>query len=54
MTHTIPPSNFGFVGRVWPALLNDCVQAERNALNNPVVTCFYARRVLERLVKHIW
>lgn len=54
MTSAIPQTNFGFVGRVWPALLNDCRQAEHNALSNPVVSCFYSRRVLERVVRHIW
>lgn len=54
MTTTIPQTNFGFVGRVWPSLLNDCREAERNTLSNPVVSCFYSRRVLERVVRHIW
>lgn len=54
MTSSIPQTNFGFVGRVWPSLLNDCRQAERNALSNPVVSCFFSRRVLERVVRHIW
>ncbi|MCT1415168.1 DEAD/DEAH box helicase family protein [Corynebacterium sanguinis] len=54
MTSAIPQTNFGFVGRVWPALLNDCRQAERNTLSNPVVSCFYSRRVLERVIRHIW
>ena len=54
MTPPISQTNFGFVGRVWPALLNDCRQAERSALSNPVVSCFYSRRVLERVVRHIW
>ena len=54
MTSAIPQTNFGFVGRVWPALLNDCREAERNALSNPVVSCFYSRRVLERVIRHIW
>jgi len=54
MTAPMPQTNFGFVGRVWPALLNDCREAERNALSHPVVSCFYSRRVLERVVRHIW
>ncbi|WP_286955167.1 MULTISPECIES: DEAD/DEAH box helicase family protein [Corynebacterium] len=54
MTTAIPQSNFAFVGRVWPGLLNDCVQAERNALSNPVASCFFSRRVLERIIRHIW
>lgn len=54
MTQAIPQTNFGFMGRVWPALLSDTRQAERQALSNPVVACFYSRRVLERVVKHIW
>lgn len=54
MTTPIPQTNFGFVGRVWPALLNDCRQAERNAQSNPVASCFFSRRVLERVVRHIW
>lgn len=54
MTTPFPQTNFGFVGRVWPALLNDCRQAERNAQANPVASCFFSRRVLERVVRHIW
>ena len=46
MTTPMLQTNFGFVGRVWPALLNDCREAERNALSHPVVSCFYSRRVL--------
>ncbi|GAB3691008.1 DEAD/DEAH box helicase family protein [Corynebacterium nasicanis] len=48
------PSNFAFIGRVWPALLRDCLQAERTALSDPKVSCFLSRHVLERLVRHIW
>lgn len=48
------PSNFHFIGRVWPALLNDCLQAERSALSDPRVSCFRSRHVLEKLVRHIW
>lgn len=48
------PSNFAFLGRVWPALLRDCVQAERTALSDPKVSCFLSRHVLERLVHHLW
>lgn len=47
-------SNFAFLGRVWPALLRDCIQAERTALSDPKVSCFLSRHVLERLVHHIW
>lgn len=54
MTTAVPQTNFAFVGRVWPALLFDCLEAERNALSNPVASCFFARRVLERVVRHIW
>ncbi|WP_080792404.1 DEAD/DEAH box helicase family protein [Corynebacterium pacaense] len=53
MTTATPQTNFAFVGRVWPALLYDCREAERNALSNPVASCFFSRRVLERVVRHI-
>lgn len=48
------PSNFSFIGRVWPALLNDCLQAERSAHSDPRVACFRSRHVLERIVRHVW
>lgn len=51
---TPAPSNFSFIGKVWPALLNDCLQAERSALSDPRVASFRARHVLERIVRHIW
>lgn len=50
----IAPSNFGFVGRVWPALLVECRGVERDVRANPTASVMGARRVMERLVHHIW
>lgn len=46
-------SNFNFVAAVWPSLLNDCRQIERNARTNPRGSAFQARFVLEQIVRHI-
>ncbi|EGT5613610.1 hypothetical protein [Corynebacterium striatum] len=46
-------SNFGFVGVVWPNLLNDCRLVERSALTNPCGSLFQARFVLESVVGHV-
>lgn len=46
-------SNFGFVGRVWPALLIECRQAEAAAVTNPRGSAFQSRRILEQVVRHI-
>lgn len=46
-------SNFGFVGVVWPNLLNDCRLVERSALTSPRGSLFQARFVLESVVGHV-
>lgn len=47
------PTNFGFIGRIWPELLIHCRDAEQAAVSNPRVAGIEARFVLERLVDHI-
>ena len=47
-------SNFGFVRYVWPAAYEECLKVERFVDADPVISCFYARKVLERVVNHIW
>ncbi|QPK79095.1 DEAD/DEAH box helicase family protein [Corynebacterium lizhenjunii] len=47
-------SNFSFLHYVWPVALRECVQAERGVDAAPVVSCILARKVLERVVHHIW
>lgn len=48
------PTNFAFVGVVWPSLLIECRRAEQSALSDPRASGFQARRVLEQVVKHIY
>lgn len=50
---TPQPSNFAFIGRVWPELLIHCRNAEQSAVSNPRVAGIEARFTLERLVDHI-
>lgn len=47
------PSNFGFVGAVFPALLMDCRHAEEAAASNPRAATIQARFVAEQVVRHI-
>ena len=47
-------SNFGFVRYVWPTAYEECLKVERFVDADPVISCFYARKVLERVVNHIW
>ena len=47
------PTNFGFIGQIWPELLIHCRDAEQAAVSNPRVAGIEARFVLERLVDHI-
>ncbi|WP_257159141.1 DEAD/DEAH box helicase family protein [Corynebacterium cystitidis] len=54
MVQAPPPSNFAFVMPVWPALGQDAIRAERMALRQPDVTGMLARRIVEKVVKHIW
>lgn len=46
-------SNFGFVRYVWPTAYEECLKVERFVDADPVISCFYARKVLERVVNHI-
>ena len=50
----IRSSNFGFVRYVWPTAYEECLKVERFVDVDPVISCFYARKVLERVVNHIW
>lgn len=55
MTPASPtPTNFAFVGMVWPSLLIECRRAEQSALSDPRSSGFQSRRVLEQVVKHIY
>ena len=47
-------SNFSFVRYVWPTAYEECLKVERFVDADPVISCFYARKVLERVVSHIW
>ena len=47
-------TNFGFVRYVWPTAYEECLKVERFVDADPVISCFYARKVLERVVNHIW
>lgn len=47
------PTNFAFVGRVWPELLIHCRNVEQSAVSNPRAAGVEARFTLERLVDHI-
>ncbi|MFS0468053.1 hypothetical protein ACL1CA_04550 [Corynebacterium striatum] len=39
---------------VWPTAYEECLKVERFVDADPVISCFYARKVLERVVNHIW
>lgn len=47
------PTNFAFVGRVWPELLIHCRNVEQSAVSSPRAAGVEARFVLERLVDHV-
>lgn len=47
------PSNFGFVGAVFPALLMDCRHVEEAAVSNPRAAAVQTRFVAEQVVRHI-
>ena len=46
-------SNFGFVRYVWPTAYEECLKVERFVDADPVISCFYARKVLELSLIHI-
>src|SRR6185437_16810582 len=46
--------NFDFVGAALPVVHDDCAKAESYLSNDPRSACFYSRRAVERLVKHLF
>lgn len=47
-------SNFAFLQSEWPDLHDECRRAERLAVADPRVSCFYARRALELAVNWLY
>ncbi|MEU3018027.1 DEAD/DEAH box helicase family protein [Nocardiopsis sp. NPDC007018] len=47
-------SNFDFLRAEWPDLHNEAIRAERLAVADPRVSCFYARRTLELAVNWLY
>ncbi len=47
-------SNFAFMEPEWPELFEEAVRAERAAVGDPRVSCFYARRALELAVEWLY
>ncbi len=47
-------SNFAFLQTEWPELHNEAIRAERLAVADPRVSCFYARRTLELAVNWLY
>lgn len=47
-------SNFVFVSRTLPGLYADCAKAESYVISDPRSACFYARRVVELIVGHLY
>ena len=47
-------SNFDFAKSVLPALHADCVRAESYLSSDPAAACFYSRRAIEQLVRHLY
>lgn len=47
-------SNFAFLQHEWPDLHDECRRAERLAVADPRVSCFYARRALELTVNWLY
>jgi type I restriction enzyme, R subunit len=46
--------NFDFVGAALPVVHDDCAKAESYLSTDPRSACFYSRRAIERLVKHLF
>ncbi|MEV5721466.1 DEAD/DEAH box helicase family protein [Amycolatopsis mediterranei] len=46
--------NFDFVRTALPVVQDDCSKAESYLATDPRSACFYSRRVVERLVKHLF
>ncbi|RKT78670.1 type I restriction enzyme R subunit [Terracoccus luteus] len=47
-------TNFDFIGTEWPEIHADCVRAEGYGRTDPRSSVFYARRVVEQIVRHIY
>ncbi|KNX38272.1 DEAD/DEAH box helicase family protein [Luteipulveratus halotolerans] len=47
-------SNFAFVRSTLPELYDDCARAESYVTTDPVSACFWSRRAVEHLVKHLY
>ena len=47
-------TNFGFVRPTLPALHADCAKAESYLSSDPRSACFYSRRAVEGLVRHLY
>ncbi len=47
-------SNFGFLSAEWPEVYADCERAESYLTSDPRAACFYSRRSIEVLVKHLY
>ena len=47
-------SNFDFVKKTLPAIYADCRRAESYLSSDPAAACFYSRRAIEQLVRHLY
>lgn len=47
-------SNFDFLRAEWPDLFAEAIRAERSAVGDPRVSCFFARRTLELAVEWLF
>lgn len=47
-------SNFDFVRTTLPSLHDDCARAEAALASDPRTACFYSRRVIEKIVTHLY
>ncbi len=47
-------SNFDFIQKTLPAVHADCVRAESYVSSDPAAACFYSRRAIEQLVRHLY
>ncbi len=45
------PSNFDFLKKEFMGLLDPCRKAEKNGMDDPRTSCFYARRALEKTIQ---
>lgn len=47
-------SNFDFIKTTLPAIHADCARAESYLAGDPAAACFYSRRAIEQLVRHLY